>query len=430
MQYKQLNETLNAGGVWELIDKKTQRLFDETVRNRQKKEFTNVIALIVKHPQPLTLFWLLLVGYFKLFNRDFAKGKKIDWQADMAWLKSMISSEHLFSIVITEIIGSCYAFNVEFDNALKYYCRAYQHYRSVTPQLSKQMVEQVMAREGWLRHMVLSMEESDYQHPAIDVADLEVPEQLRTDYIPNRPLFHAYGDAKYIKYYAQTYVQSVKAISPDYFVLLTIGNPDDECYAIMEKLQKDNKHIYFAIDMIPEQFAVKKQSLATYYACKRFLSAENILQALDHPYLLITDLDLQFKQDYQKRVTYCEDASISYMCNKDETFNPRSAICANQLFLRNNDLALQFMRQVSLFIRQKMVEENGFYWYLDQFALLHVFCQMNLAQNPECKNISDCELQHDLSFLTEETVAMKLKRFKGFKNPRVNQAKLKKYLTG
>ncbi|MCH9844272.1 MAG: hypothetical protein K0U39_02075, partial [Alphaproteobacteria bacterium] len=216
----------------------------------------------------------------------------------------------------------------------------------------------------------------------------------------------------------------------DYFVLLTIGNPDDECYAIMEKLQKDNKHIYFAIDMIPEQFSVKKQYLATYYACKRFLSAENILQALDHPYLLITDLDFQFKQDYQKRVTYCEDASISYTCNKDDTFNPRNVIAAGQVFLRNNDIALQFMRQVSLFIRQKMAEENGFYWYLDQFALLHVFCQMNLAQNPECKNISDCALQHDISVLTGENMAMKVKRMEDFKNPRVNQAKLKKYLTG
>ncbi|MCH9844273.1 MAG: hypothetical protein K0U39_02080 [Alphaproteobacteria bacterium] len=431
IKYKHLNETLADGIVSERMDKKTQHLFNKTVRNRQKEAFANVIALVEKHPQPLTLFGLLLIGYFKLFNRDFAKGKKIDWQADIAWLKSMISSKHLLSIVITEIIGSCYAFNVEFDNALKYYFRAFHYYTRVSSQLSDKIKLETVARCSSLQHMILSMEGSDYEHPAIDVADLEVPEQLRADYIPNRPLFHAYGDANFIKDYAQTYVQSVKSISPDYFVLLTIGNPDDESYAIMEKLQQDNKHIYFAIDMIPEQFSVNKQYLATYCACKRFLSAENILQALDQPYLLITDLDLQFNQEYQKRVTYCEDATIAYMCDKDHTFNPRSAICANQLFLRNNDIALQFMRQVSLFIRQKMAEENGFYWYLDQFALVRVFCQMNLAQNPECKNISDCELQHDHWVITEEILAMKIKRMEDFYNMgiKINQAKFQKYLT-
>ncbi|MCH9844758.1 MAG: hypothetical protein K0U39_04545, partial [Alphaproteobacteria bacterium] len=77
IKYKQLNETLADGMVGERMDKKTQHLFDKTVRNRQKEAFANVIALVEKHPQPLTLFGLLLVGYFKLFNRDFAKGKKI-----------------------------------------------------------------------------------------------------------------------------------------------------------------------------------------------------------------------------------------------------------------------------------------------------------------------------------------------------------------
>ena len=429
MQYKQLNETLNAGGVWELIDKKTQRLFDETVRNRQKKEFTNVIALIVKHPQPLTLFWLLLVGYFKLFNRDFVKGKKIDWQADVAWLKSIVTSQHLFSYVLKEIIASCYAFNGELDNALKYYCRAYHYYKRVSEKLSNEIKKDTLARCSWLQHMVLSLEENDYEHRAIELPDLQIPQQLRDDYIPNAPLFHAYGDANYIKYFAKTYVRSVKAISPDYFVLLTLGNPDDESYEIMEKLQQDNKHIYFAVDMIPEQFSAK-HNLSTYCACRRFLSAENILQALDNPYLLITDLDLKFKQDYKNRVTYCEDASIAYTCNKDNTFNPRNVIAAGQVFLRKNDIALQFIRQVSLFIRQKMAEENGFYWYLDQFALLHVFYQMKLAQNPECKNINDCVLQDKITLDAEKIHSVKQRQNKDLTSMpiKLNAAKFQKYL--
>ncbi|MCH9852503.1 MAG: hypothetical protein K0U45_03270 [Alphaproteobacteria bacterium] len=429
IKYKKLNETLDIGSVGELIDKTTQQLFDETVRHKNKQAFANIVALLEKHPQPLTLFWLLLVGYFKLLNLYFVKGEKIDWQTDMTWLNSIIPSKHLFSFVLEEITASCHAFNGEFDNAIKYYCRAFYHYGRISKHLPEIVMNEVVLRQGWLQHMVLSMEISDYDHHAIDMPDLKIPAQLRDDYIPNTPLFHAYGDANYIKHYAQSYVQSIKSISSDYFVLLTIGNPDDECYALMEKLQKDNKHIYFAVDMIPEQFTVP-QYLATYCACRRFLSAEHILQTFDNPYLLITDLDLEFKHDYQKRVAYGEDASIGYMCNKDETFNPRSVICANQLFLRKNDIALQFTQQVSLFIRQKMAEENGFYWYLDQFALLHVFHQMELAQNPECKNISDCSLQNNITLDDKKTIHIKEQqsRNRNISKVKLNKEKIKKYL--
>ncbi|MCH9852504.1 MAG: hypothetical protein K0U45_03275 [Alphaproteobacteria bacterium] len=431
MKYKKLNETLDIGSVGELIDKTTQQLFDETVRNRQAEAFANIVALLEKHPQPLTLFWLLLVGYFKLFNRHFVKGRKIDWQTDVTWLNSIIPSKHLFSFVLEEIIASCYAFNGDLNNATKYYCRVYYGYMCLNPDILKIKMDEIHARQDWLQHMVLSMETSDYDHPTIDVPDLKIPAQLRDDYIPNTPLFHAYGDANYIKNYAQNYVQSIKAISPDYFVFIAIGNPDDECYAFMEKLQKSEKHVYFAVDTIPEQFAVP-QYWATYCACRRFLSAEHILQAFDNPYLLITDLDFQFNHEYKKRVAYGEDASITYTCNKDETFNPRNVIPAGHVFLRKNDIALQFIRQVSLFIRQKMAEENGFYWYLDQFALLHVFHQMELAQNPECKNIGDCALQYDMTPDDKKTGEVKQQKFKDMNSVtvRLNEEKLNKHING
>ena len=77
-----------------------------------------------------------------------------------------------------------------------------------------------------------------------------------------------------------------------------------------------------------------------------------------------------------------------------------------------------------------MAEENGIYWYLDQFALLHVFHQMKLAQNPKCKNISDCVLQHKITLDAEKIYLVKELQNKNINSVaiEINYAKLNKYL--
>ncbi len=385
MEHKGLDKKLAPGSVGELMDKKLQRAFDDVLAQHNDKEVQALLALISKHPQPMTLLWLLLIGYFKLSNRIFAEGGKVDWQDDIAWLKTLIPENNLLHFVLLEITAACYAFNGDFDKASEYYYRVFYKYRMAMQ--SGSLLDDAKDRMNWLLCLALMIEPENYDMPAIDVHDLHLPEKLRHDYIAETPLFHAYGDKEYIKYYAKIYIEGVKSISPDYFILLTVGNMDDETRILTEELAKNYKNVYFASDDIPEKFMIQ-YNFATWCACRRFLYVETLLKQLDNPYLIVTDLDLQFVPQYQKLIDYGADADLSYLVNLKETFNPRSTFCANQIYFRKTDYTLEFCSRVSHFIRQKMSDEVVT-WYLDQLTLFRVWHQMGVAKNPKCKNISD-----------------------------------------
>ncbi len=420
MEHKGLDKKLAPGSVGELMDKKLQRAFDDVLAKHNEAEIQGLLALISKHPQPLTLLWLLLIGYFKLSNRIFAEGGKVDWQDDIAWLKTLIPENNLLHFVLMEITAACYAFNGDFDKASEYYYRVFHRYYTAMRQ-SESLLDDAKERISWLTCLALIIEPENYDAPAIDVPDLHLPEKLRHDYIAETPLFHAYGDKEYIKYHAKIYIEGVKSISPDYFILLTVGNMDDETRILTEELERNYKNVYFASDEIPEKFMIQ-YNFATWCACRRFLYVETLLKGLDNPYLIVTDLDLQFVPQYQKLIDCGADADLSYFVTVNQIFNPRVAFSAGIIHFRKTDYTLEFCSHLSHFIRQKMSEEVVS-WYLDQLALFRIWHQMGVAKNPKCKNISD--MGFDMQDVILDGQDEKYAQLKERRNTSMNSEKFK-----
>ncbi len=387
MLYKKINEPLNAGAVNQLMDKELQLVFYKILRAREVKKWEGILSLLVKHSQPFTLFYLLLCGYFKLTARKFATGQKIAWQDDVAWMQANTPENHLLQQVIKEMEAACEAFNGELTHASEKY-RALYYQNTMICHNPDNNHEDFNARMIWLRHMATHLEPENYDAPALELPDIKIPENLQQEYVAHAPLFHFYCDANYFKKFAKTYIEGVKSISDDYYIFAMVGNMDDEARLLAEEFKRKYRNFYIMEDNIPEKFQ-QPYNIATWCACRRFLYLETLLTQLDKPYLLVTDIDIVFSAKYKKVVEYGTDADISYFCNKAEIFNPRGIWCANQLFLTDTEFSRQFCRALSHFIRQKMAEDDRIYWYLDQFILLRLWHQMDIANHPRCKNIDD-----------------------------------------
>lgn len=192
-------------------------------------------------------------------------------------------------------------------------------------------------------------------------------------------------DSAFLKYYAVQLFYTMIALKKYHFHFHIIGNPETS-----KSIIKDAEDLFHNIHdfmapknkIITPSFSYEEpptfvHDLKTYYACARFVSAENIMRSLNND-VLIMDADLFVFDEIDSYVEKLiqHDVAIPFSTSLMSLY-PWRRIMAGNVYLKNNENAISFIHIVKNYIISHIDKENS--WTLDQNALTYAY--ENITQN-------------------------------------------------
>ena len=186
-------------------------------------------------------------------------------------------------------------------------------------------------------------------------------------------------DSTFLKYYGAQLFYTIIALKEYHFHFHLIDDEEivkdnvseaAEFFKSMIKFMSPNKTVIeptFSYETRPSFI----KDIKTYYACSRFLIAEDIMHKFKSNALII-DADLYIFDNLKLYLSNVEKYDISLpFSDALHSLYPWRRIMAGSVFLKNNKRSLAFLKFVKKYIVNNLAKENT--WTLDQNALTYAY---------------------------------------------------------
>lgn len=303
-------------------------------------------------------------------------------------LKKSINKDVGLSKFINDKINYLTSLNMQFSNVLAGLLYAFLEERKKAYEYLKVAFEY---NNNFINDFNLGLGLSTYIHEPIKK---EFNNKITFEYQNNLDkrdiTFLVSVDEMFLRKYGMQLFYSIIALKQYHFHFHVISNSENskqiieesqELFNQMTKFFKTEKKITtptYSSEEIPSEFVNE----ITYFACARFVNAEEIMEKLESDIITI-DADFVINNDLQKMIDAVSRNDVAVTITTGFTsFLPWTRFMGGTLYLKNNQSAKFFVKYVRDYILSNMDKENS--WTLDQNALCYAYEITNI-KNTKCK---------------------------------------------